>query len=108
METGGWKGTLARIAARAPGQDYTHMWRTWGAAADNPMGVHWTGIAIGLGLIGTFGYRTTDFLVVQRVLAARDLRSAKMATIIGAAFKMMLPAIIILPGLLGLAVLPVT
>jgi SSS family solute:Na+ symporter len=106
METGGWKGMLARIAERAPGQDYTHMWRGLGSAAGNPMGVHWTGIVIGLGMIGAFGYWTTDFLVVQRVLAARDLRSAKMATIIGAAFKMMLPAIIILPGLLGIAVLP--
>ena len=106
METGGWKGMLARIAARAPGQDYTHMWRNMGSAANNPMGVHWTGIVIGLGMIGAFGYWTTDFLVVQRVLAARDLRSAKMATIIGAAFKMVLPLIVILPGLLGLAVLP--
>jgi SSS family solute:Na+ symporter len=77
-----------------------------GAAADNPMGVHWTGIVFGLGFIGAFGYWTTDFLVVQRVMAARDLRSAKIATTIGAAFKMLLPAIVILPGLLGLAVLP--
>jgi SSS family solute:Na+ symporter len=106
IETGGWKGMVARIAERAPGQDYTHMWRNMGSAAANPMGVHWTGIVIGLGFIGAFGYWTTDFLVVQRALAARDLRSAKMATIIGAAFKMMLPAIVILPGLLGLAVLP--
>src|ERR1700745_2801927 len=47
------------------------------------------------------GYWTTDFLVVQRVLAAKDLRSAKLAPIIGAAFKMMVPFIVILPGLLG-------
>ena len=52
------------------------------------------------------GYWTTDFLVVQRVLAAKDLRSAKMAPIIGAAFKMCVPFIVILPGLLGLALLP--
>jgi SSS family solute:Na+ symporter len=106
IETGGWSGMLARIAQRAPMQDYTHMWRNMGAAAHNPMGVHWTGIVFGLGLIGAFGYWTTDFLVVQRVMAARDLRSAKIATTIGAAFKMLLPAIVILPGLLGLAVLP--
>ena len=106
IETGGWSGMLARIAERAPAQDYTHMWRNMGSAADNPMGVHWTGIVFGLGLIGAFGYWTTDFLVVQRVMAARDLRSAKIATTIGAAFKMLLPAIVILPGLLGLAVLP--
>jgi SSS family solute:Na+ symporter len=106
IETGGWHGMLARISSRAPLQDYTHMWRNMGAAAHNPMGVHWTGMVFGLGLIGAFGYWTTDFLVVQRVMAARDLRSAKIATTIGAAFKMFLPAIVILPGLLGLAVLP--
>jgi SSS family solute:Na+ symporter len=54
----------------------------------------------------SFGYWTTDFLVVQRVLAAKDLRSAQLAPIIGAAFKMMVPFIVILPGLLALAVLP--
>ena len=106
IETGGWDGMLVRIAKRVPLQDYTHMWRSMSAAADNPMGVHWTGMVFGLGLIGAFGYWTTDFLVVQRVMAARDLRSAKIATTIGAAFKMLLPAIVILPGLLGLAVLP--
>jgi len=71
------------------------------------MGIHWTGIVFGLGFIISFGYWTTDFLVVQRVLAAKDLRSAKLAPIIGAAFKMMVPIIVVLPGLLGLAVLPV-
>ena len=73
---------------------------------DNPMGIHWTGIVFGLGWVISFGYWTTDFLVVQRVLAAKDLRSAKLAPIIGAGFKMVVPFIVILPGLLGLAVLP--
>jgi SSS family solute:Na+ symporter len=70
------------------------------------MGIHWIGIVFGLGWVISFGYWTTDFLVVQRVLTAKDLRSAKMAPIIGAGFKMMVPFIVILPGLLGLAVLP--
>jgi solute:Na+ symporter, SSS family len=70
------------------------------------MGIHWTGIVLGLGFVISFGYWTTDFLVVQRVLAARDLRSAKMAPIIGSAFKMAVPLIVILPGLLALALLP--
>jgi solute:Na+ symporter, SSS family len=52
IETGGWSGMLARIARRVPLQDCTHMWRNMGAAADNPMGVHWTGMVFGLGLIG--------------------------------------------------------
>src|SRR5256884_3450027 len=71
------------------------------------MGIHWTGIVFGLAFVISCGYWTTDFLVVQRVLAAKDLRSAKMAPIIGAAFKMLVPFIVILPGLLALAVLPV-
>jgi len=82
------------------------MWSTLGSFSDNPMGIHWTGIVFGLGMIGAFGYWTTDFLVVQRVLAARDLRSARMAPVIGAFFKMLVPLIVIVPGLLGLALLP--
>jgi SSS family solute:Na+ symporter len=105
-ETGGWSGVVHRIHERFPGQDYTHMWKGLGSFSDNPMGIHWTGIVMGLGFVISFGYWTTDFLVVQRVLAAKDLRSAKMAPIIGAAFKMAVPLIVILPGLLGLAVLP--
>jgi SSS family solute:Na+ symporter len=70
------------------------------------MGIHWTGIVFGLGAVISMGYWTTDFLVVQRILAAKDMRSAEMAPIIGAGFKMFVPLIVILPGLLGLAVLP--
>ena len=106
IETGGWSGMVERITRNFPGQNYTSLWSTLGSAADNPMGIHWTGIVLGLGWVISFGYWTTDFLVVQRVMTAKDLRSAKMAPIIGAAFKMMVPFIVILPGLLGLAVLP--
>ncbi len=106
MEAGGWSGLVERIARNFPGQDYTHLWRTMSSFGDNPMGIHWTGIVFGLGWVISFGYWTTDFLVVQRVLAARDLRSAKLAPVIGAAFKMMVPFIVILPGLLGLGLLP--
>jgi SSS family solute:Na+ symporter len=107
-EAGGWSGLQARIAEQLGRTDFTHAWSTLGRFQDNPMGVHWTGIVFGLGWVISFGYWTTDFLVVQRVLAAKDLRAAKMAPIIGAAFKMMVPFIVILPGLLGLALLPVT
>jgi SSS family solute:Na+ symporter len=106
IEAGGWGGLQRRIAQNLGGRDFTHLWSTLGSFSDNPMGMHWTGIVLGLGWVISFGYWTTDFLVVQRVLAAKDLRSAKMAPIIGAAFKMLVPFIVILPGLLGLAVLP--
>src|ERR1700723_1836618 len=106
IETHGWSGMVARIQSNFPGQDFTHLWSTLGSFQGNPMGMHWTGIVFGLGAVLSMGYWTTDFLVVQRVLAAKDLRSAKMAPVIGAFFKMAVPLIVILPGLLGLAVLP--
>jgi SSS family solute:Na+ symporter len=106
IETGGWSGMVARIQHNFPGQDFTHLWSTLGKFSDNPMGMHWTGIVFGLAAVLSMGYWTTDFLVVQRVLAAKDIRSARMAPVIGAFFKMAVPAIVILPGLLGLAVLP--
>ena len=104
-ETGGWANLKVQIAQRASEQ-YVHLWSGLGSFTTNPMGIHWTGIVFGLGAVISMGYWTTDFLVVQRILAAKDIRSAEMAPIIGAGFKMLVPLIVILPGLLGLAVLP--
>jgi len=106
VETGGWNGLIARIHQNFPQGDYTHLWRDMGHFADNPMGIHWTGIVLGLGWVISFGYWNTDFLVVQRIFAAKDIRAAKMAPIIGSYFKMAVPFIVILPGLLGLGLLP--
>ncbi|MFL6439987.1 MAG: sodium:solute symporter family protein [Terriglobales bacterium] len=106
IETGGWSGMVARIHQNFPGQNFTHMWAPMGAVDKNPMGIYWVAIVFGLGATLSMGYWTTDFLVVQRVLSAKDLRSAKMAPIIGSFFKMAVPLIVILPGLLGRAVLP--
>src|SRR3954454_7802416 len=104
VEAGGWSNLKAQIAQRTSEQ-YVHMWSGLGSFTGNPMGVHWTGMVFGLCCVISMGYWTTDFLVVQRVLSAKDLRAAKMAPIIGAAFKMMVPFIVILPGLAALAVL---
>jgi len=111
IEAGGWHGLQARILQNLtelnvpnPGS-YTHLWSTLGNFNNNPMGINWAGIVFGLGAVIAMGYWTTDFLVVQRVLSAKDLRSAELAPIIGAAFKMCVPFIVILPGLLGLALL---
>ena len=110
-EAGGWSGMKQRIFQNLTAEHianpgaYTHLWSTLGDFSKNPMGINWVGIVFGLGAVISMGYWTTDFLVVQRVLSAKDLRSAKLAPIIGAAFKMMVPFIVILPGLLGLALL---
>jgi SSS family solute:Na+ symporter len=104
-EAGGWTNLKMQIAARASDQ-YVHLWSTLGSFSNNPMGINWVGIVFGLGAVISMGYWTTDFLVVQRILAAKDIRSEQMAPIIGAGLKMLVPLIVILPGLLGLAVLP--
>jgi len=115
IETGGWDGMVARIqenvakfhpeVVASGAGDYISMWGSMGDAANNPGGMHWAAIVFGWGLAISFGYWTTDFLVVQRVLSAKDLPSAQNGTIIGGFFKMFVPLIVILPGLLALAVL---
>jgi SSS family solute:Na+ symporter len=105
VQAGGWTGLKARIITNLHSDSYFHLWRDTGSFAANPMGVHWTGIVLGLGFVISFGYWTTDFLVVQRVLAAHNLRAARMAPIIGSFFKMAVPFIVIMPGLLGLVLL---
>src|SRR6202021_1172905 len=105
IEAGGWTQLKANIATNIGNNSYTHLWTTLGHFKDNPMGINWVGIVFGLGAIISFGYWTTDFLVVQRVLSANNLRAAKMAPVIGAAFKMAVPLIVILPGLLALGLM---
>lgn len=105
IEAGGWNKMMEAINAQHPGENFTSLWANLGSAASNPMGMHWTGMVFGLGLAVSFGYWCTDFLQVQRVMAAKSLKAAQNGTIIGAALKMMVPLIVTVPGLLGLAVL---
>ncbi len=102
-QAGGWSGMKRNIIMNLNNDSYFHLWRDTGSFSANPMGVQWTGIVFGMGFVISFGYWTTDFLVVQRVLAAHNLRAARMAPLIGSFFKMAVPFIVILPGLLGLA-----
>jgi solute:Na+ symporter, SSS family len=105
IEAGGWTNLKAQIIARMGDPAYMHIWSTTGSFSSNPMGVQWTGLVFGLGFVISFGYWTTDFLVVQRVLSANNLRAARLAPIIGSAFKMFVPFFVILPGLLALVLL---
>jgi SSS family solute:Na+ symporter len=112
IDAGGWSGMIKAIQRNAPlihptvqNADFTSLWRNLGSFDTNPMGIDWFGMVFGLGLAVSFGYWCTDFLQVQRVIVAKDLRSAQNGTLIGAALKMCVPLIVTLPGLLGLAVL---
>ena len=105
---GGWSGLQAKLATEAvsrglgPGA-YTHAWAHLGNAAKNPLGVEWFGLVMGLGFVLSFGYWCTDFLVVQRAMAADSMAAARRTPLIAAVPKMFFPFLVILPGLLALA-----
>jgi solute:Na+ symporter, SSS family len=94
-------GGVRQIFARIP-PSFATLWSTSANASQNGMAVTWAGIVLGLGFVLSFGYWTTDFLVVQRALSARDLRSARMTPIIASFFKMAVPFLVIITGLVAL------
>ncbi len=94
-------GGVGEIMSRVP-ESYESLWATSGSASANEMMVSWGGIALGLGFVLSFGYWTTDFLVVQRAFSASDLRSARMTPVIASFFKMALPFIVVLGGFVAL------
>jgi len=106
IEVGGWKQLVHRVQRNTNGSGYLHLWQTLGHSGSNPMGVSWVGVVFGWGFVLSFGYWTTDFLVIQRTLAARNLRAARLAPILGAGFKFLIPLIVTLPGMLALSLLP--
>ena len=97
-EAGGWTG----VAKNLP-QSMVHAWKYMGAAKENPMGVNAWSMAMGLGFVMSFGYWCTDFLVVQRAMIARSMSAARRTPIIASFPKMMMPFIVILPGLIAMA-----
>lgn len=94
-------GSIHEIFARIP-DSFQSLWATAGDPTQNGMMVTWGGIVMGLGFVLSFGYWTTDFLVVQRAFSAKDLRSARMTPVIASFFKMALPFIVVLGGLVAL------
>ncbi|MGK9368623.1 sodium:solute symporter family protein [Melioribacter sp. Ez-97] len=95
-------GSVNDILNRLP-ESMNTLWSTSGDPTQNGMLIHWAGIVLGLGFVLSFGYWTTDFLVVQRAFSAKDLRAARMTPILASFFKMALPFIVILGGLVAIA-----
>jgi SSS family solute:Na+ symporter len=95
-------GSPAEIMSRIP-PTFATLWSTSGDSSLNGMMITWVGIVLGLGFVLSFGYWTTDFLVVQRAFSAKDLRSARNTPILASFFKMALPFIVIFAGLIALA-----
>ena len=95
---GGWEGIRQKLPAA-----YTHSWAGMGSPETNLLGVEWFGLVMGLGFVLSFGYWCTDFLVVQRAMAADSMSSARRTPQIAALPKMVFPFLVILPGLIAVA-----
>jgi SSS family solute:Na+ symporter len=93
-------GGFAGLEKALPNPQFMHLWAYTGSAA-NPMGVDWIGILSGLGFVLSFGYWCTDFLVVQRALAAENLPAAQRTPLIAAFPQALFPFVTVLPGLLA-------
>ena len=98
LKAGGWQGMAARLPPVM-----THTWSNVHSATENPMGVEVFGLIAGLGFVLSFGYWCTDFLVVQRAMAADSMSAARRTPLIAAFPKMFMPFIVIVPGIAAVA-----
>jgi SSS family solute:Na+ symporter len=107
-DIGGWDGMVKQLDKVAVAQNFapgtwTHSWTPLATAAGNPLGIDWFGMAMGLGFVLSFGYWCTDFLVVQRAMAADSMSAARRTPLIAAVPKMLFPFLIIVPGMIAMA-----
>src|SRR5437870_2515452 len=107
-DAGGWSGLQARLATVATTNGFasgawSESWKFMGSPSSNPMGIEWFGLAMGLGFVLSFGYWCTDFLVVQRAMAAKSMSAARRTPLIAAIPKMLFPFLVMLPGMIAIA-----
>ena len=103
-QVGGWDGLQAKVADSS----HFHTWPgTEISGFENPV-VSAIGLVFGLGFVLSFGYWTTNFVEVQRSMAADSLSSARKTPIIGAFPKMFIPFLVVIPGMVaGATVTPI-
>ena len=104
-KVGGWQGLVDKVSAGPGGPEQLESWpgNQLTGFADNFLSV--LGLVFGLGFVLSFGYWTTNFVEVQRAMAAKSMSAARRTPIIGAFPKMLIPFIVIIPGMVaGVAV----
>lgn len=114
-DVGGWHAMnsalqgVATSSAAATGMHYasdawTSAWKPLLAGpAANPMGVDVFAMVFGLGFVLSFGYWCTNFLVVQRAMAAKNMTAARNTPLVAAVPKMIFPFLVIVPGMIAIA-----
>jgi SSS family solute:Na+ symporter len=107
VDVGGWNGLVDAFKGTKVGEAGLHALQgTAPGHVTNPIGASWVGLVFGLGFVLSFGYWTTNFAEVQRALSARDLSAAQRTPLIGAYPKLLLPFVMVLPGMIALVVIP--
>lgn len=101
MDVGGWSGLTAKLP-----EGFVHTWTVLRSPESNPLNVSWYAPVIALMLIMGPSYWCTDFLLVQRALAARDLRAAQLTPLIAAFPKMLFPLLVVAPGMIAAVIFP--
>jgi SSS family solute:Na+ symporter len=106
-DAGGWGGLKDKVGQSKLGEAGLHALQgTDPGHVTNPIGATWIGIVFGLGFILSFGYWTTNFAEVQRALSARDLSAGQRTPLIGAYPKLLIPAVVVIPGMIALWKIP--
>jgi len=100
QDAGGWANIKAQLQP-----ELTHAWKYMGNAESNPMGINFMSLIFGLGFVMSFGYWCTDFLVVQRAMIAKNMNAAQRTPIVAALPKMLMPLIVVLPGVIAIALM---
>ncbi|RJQ87445.1 sodium:solute symporter family protein [Amycolatopsis panacis] len=106
VKVGGWQGLVDKVTNSPGGSAQLHSW-----PGDNLTGfgnnfLSVLGIVFGLGFVLSFGYWTTNFVEVQRAMASKSMSAARRTPIIGAFPKMLVPFIVIIPGMIAGVVVP--
>lgn len=102
---GGWDGLVDAFAKTDSVQQLSTWAGTLPGDVTNPIGADFIAIVFGLGFVLSFGYWTTNFTEVQRAFSAKNMSAARRTPLIGAFPKLLIPFIVVVPGLIGAAVL---
>lgn len=95
QEVGGWAQLHETVTSVSP--DHFNMWRPM-SDPDFP----WTGLLFGGTIVGIW-YWCTDQYIVQRTLAANNIKIGRRGAIFGAYLKLMPILIFLIPGIIAFA-----
>ena len=100
-KVGGWQGLVDKVSGGPGGPEQLNSWPGNQLTGFSSSFLSVLGLVFGLGFVLSFGYWTTNFVEVQRAMASRSMSAARRTPIIGAFPKMLVPFIVIIPGMIA-------